>query len=382
MKKRLNPSIAIAAALTAGAGAWVLSGDLEQAKRYYAGETQTIDSDYEIRLGEASPEARTLVIDRRPSVRVRHSAALPHQRDITLLGQTDIIKDATVTAETSGQITRLEARKGQWLNKGDVILRIDMKDRLARLREAEARVRYETIGFEAARKLAGKKFQSEVRLAEEASELEEARAELASIELDIGHTIVRAPIGGFLETLPFGVGDYLDEGDAIVDIVDPNPLRVIAQVSERDVGAIAVGDKAKATTPGGGTYEGTIKFISRRAQELTRTFRVDIWFDNPDYKLRQGQTMEVTLNAGDGAAHKVSPAILTLDDAGRVGVKTVNGDSEVVFLPVTILSDGKDGMWLGGLPDTIRLITVGQEFVSDGQAVRAVDEGDTGDGTS
>jgi multidrug efflux system membrane fusion protein len=61
--------------------------------------------------------------------------------------------------------------------------------------------------------------------------------------------------------------------------------------------------------------------------------------------------------------------VLTLDDEGRVGVKIIDSSSRVRFLPVDLISDTPDGMWLGGLPDTIELITVGHEFVSVGQQV-------------
>ena len=68
----------------------------------------------------------------------------------------------------------------------------------------------------------------------------------------------------------------------------------------------------------------------------------------------------------------MSPAFLSLDDAGRVGIKMVDDDERVEFRPVTILDDGPEGVWLGGLPDEITVITVGHEFVQTGQVVTPV----------
>jgi multidrug efflux system membrane fusion protein len=48
----------------------------------------------------------------------------------------------------------------------------------------------------------------------------------------------------------------------------------------------------------------------------------------------------------------------------------ING--RVKFLPIMILSDGPDGAWVSGLPDRVNVITVGQQFVSDGQRVDSV----------
>jgi multidrug efflux system membrane fusion protein len=70
----------------------------------------------------------------------------------------------------------------------------------------------------------------------------------------------------------------------------------------------------------------------------------------------------------------MSPAALTLDDAGVIGVKTVDEKSLVHFYPVELVADGADGIWVGGLPREITIITVGQEFVLPGQTVIPVPE--------
>ena len=71
--------------------------------------------------------------------------------------------------------------------------------------------------------------------------------------------------------------------------------------------------------------------------------------------------------------HRVSPAILSLRDTGEIGVKAVDDDGRVRFLPARIVDSDNDGVWLAGLPETLLAITVGQEFVTEGQRVRAID---------
>jgi multidrug efflux system membrane fusion protein len=62
--------------------------------------------------------------------------------------------------------------------------------------------------------------------------------------------------------------------------------------------------------------------------------------------------------------------VLTLDDEGAMGVRTVE-NGEVKFYPVTIVSDSREGVWVTGLPAKVDVITVGQEFVVPGQKVNA-----------
>jgi multidrug efflux system membrane fusion protein len=53
-------------------------------------------------------------------------------------------------------------------------------------------------------------------------------------------------------------------------------------------------------------------------------------------------------------------------------VKVVDAEDEVQFLPVELISDTPDGMWLSGLPEVVNLITMGHEFVAVGQRVISV----------
>ena len=376
MKLPIKPSYAAATVLALVAIAWIFSGNLEQAKRHYG--FTAADPATEPAAGTAGDDKAAAGAGRPVKalamVRVRHMEALDRVREITVTGRTDVILDAEVTAETTGRIVEIAASKGAWLEKGDVILKLAMDDREAKLREAEARLAYERIGFEAAKKLTKKGFQSEVKLAQEESELAQARAELAAIKLDVERTTVRAPISGYLETLPINVGDYLKSGDKIVVMINPDPIRVVAQVSERDVPNLKAGDAAIARTVQGQDFAGAIRYVAQRADEATRTFRVDAWLENPDHVLRDGQTMEVLFQAGREKAHKVSAAVLTLNDAGEIGVKYVDGTNHVRFSKVRIIAHTPDGIWLGGLPDRVTLITVGQEFVSEGQLVQPVEE--------
>lgn len=290
MKLPLKPSYIAATVLALGAVAWIFSGNLEQAKRHY-GFTAADPTTAPVVGGAGDDKAAASAgrpVKALAMVRVRHMEALDRVREITVTGRTDVILDAEVTAETTGRIVEIAASKGAWLEKGDVILQLAMDDRDAKLREAEARLAYERIGFEAAKKLTKKGFQSEVKLAQEESELAQAKAELAAIKLDVERTTVRAPISGYLETLPINVGDYLKSGDKIVVMINPDPIRVVAQVSERDVPNLKAGDAAIARTVQGQDFAGAIRYVAQRADEATRTFRVDAWLENPDHVLRDG----------------------------------------------------------------------------------------------
>jgi len=68
-------------------------------------------------------------------------------------------------------------------------------------------------------------------------------------------------------------------------------------------------------------------------------------------------------------AHKIPPSILTLQDEGTIGVKTLDENNTVIFYPIQKVKDTIDGMWVSGLPNEINLIISGQEYVSLGQII-------------
>jgi membrane fusion protein, multidrug efflux system len=93
---------------------------------------------------------------------------------------------------------------------------------------------------------------------------------------------------------------------------------------------------------------------------------------NPAAKLRSGVSADIMIVPNRMIpAHKISPGILVLEDTGVVGVRVVQ-HGIARFLPVQVISDGPDGMWIAGLPEKADIIVVGQEFISNGERVKAV----------
>jgi membrane fusion protein, multidrug efflux system len=127
---------------------------------------------------------------------------------------------------------------------------------------------------------------------------------------------------------------------------------------------------------GGHEVEGTISYIGAVADDRTRTFPVEVEVPNSDRSMIENVTAEIRIPMPEVPAHKIEASLLSLSDDGTLGVKSVDADGLVDFHPVDILGDEDGGIWVGGLPETLTLITVGQEFVVAGQRVEAIDEAD------
>lgn len=307
-------------------------------------------------------------------VRVRDSVAVQHVDRLLLTGQTEPSRQATLRAETAGRVIEIGAPKGASVDEGGVIVRLESGDREARLAEAEALLQQRQIEYDAARKLTDKGFQSQTRLAEARAALEAARAQQRLAELDIERTELRAPFNGVLQERMVEVGDYVGIGDPVATFVDLDPLVAAGQVSEREIAGIARDIEGTARLVSGETASGPVRYVSSVGTEGTRTYRIELELPNPGNRLAAGMTTELRLPVRTVEAHAMSAAVLTLNDEGVVGVKSVDAENTVRFHPVQVVADGIDGIWVTGLPRSLRIITVGQEFVLPGQTVIPVPE--------
>lgn len=339
---------------------WVLSGSLSGDE---VGDT-----------GAAS--AVSTVEAPRSSVRVRTQSAEEVVRTIVVNGKTEPARVVEVSAETDGRVVAIGAERGTNVNAGGLIVRLDERDRKARLAQARATLKQREVEYAARERLKSDSYVSEAQLQEAVALLEGARTDVTRAELDLEYMIVRAPFDGALQERMVEVGDFVKAGDPIARFVDNRKLIVSADLSEFDAKHVRVGDGAAARLATGEEVRGTIRYVAPVADEATRTFTVELEVDNENGALRAGGTAELLIPAERLYAHRISPALLTLDDGGNVGLKIVNGNGEVEFVTADIALANGDGIWVAGLPQTATIITVGQGFVSAGALVDAVPESD------
>jgi len=349
----------ISAAITTAIALWLISGQIGNE-----------NSDPDIaQVAEQETEAR-------PGVRVRRQTAEEVTRTIAVNGRTAPARVVDINAETDGRIVAVGRERGDRLDRGDVIVRLDERDRHARLAQASATVKQRELEFAAREKLQGERYVSEAQLQEAAALLEAAKAELTRAELDINYMVIRAPFDGALQERYVEIGDFVKKADPIASFVDDRTLIVSASISEYDAHYIAKGKQGSAELATGEIVTGVVRYMAPVADEATRTFTVELAIDNSDGAYRAGMTAKLMIPGETVSAQRVSPSLLTLDDAGNLGIKTLNDAGVVEFHRADIVMSSSDGIWIAGLPHLTTLITVGQGFVNEGALVDAVPEDD------
>jgi membrane fusion protein, multidrug efflux system len=308
------------------------------------------------------------------TVAVRLSRTSPVERLLTLQGEVLPDQQVMIRAETEGRLVETPVPLGEPVEAGTVIARIGMDDRQARLRRAEASVRERETDHRGVAQLAREGFQAQLRVDTALAALEAAKADLESIRLDIERTELRAPIAGIVNRREAEVGDYVAVGAPVAEILENDPLKAIVDVPQHRIHQVKRGDTARVEFADGQVREGFVRHVSARADTATRTFRVEIEVPNPQRSLPSGTSVQVRIPVEEVMAHRISPALVTLDPEGRLGIKTVDAAGRVEFHAIDPMRADATGLWVAGLPEEVRIITIGQGFANVGEPVRVIAE--------
>ncbi len=319
--------------------------------------------------GEDVPASEGPVTKPVPVV-VFRSQAQETQGTLVIRGRTQANRNVKVASETTGRVISEALPSGSRVTAGQVLCRLNPGVRAAELAEVQASLAEARVEAAGAKQLKQKGFTAETTLKSAEARLQAAQARLDRVKWDIAQLDIIAPFDGVLESDTAEVGTLMTPGAICADVIDLTKVKVTGFVAEQEVDLLSLGQTATARLINGVTTEGQITFLSRMADEQTRTFAVEVTVENPGGAIRDGMTAELQVGLPPKTAHLLPQNALTLDDQGRMGVR-LNEDGIARFFAVQILSENVEGVWLSGLPEEAEVIVVGQEFVRDGRAITA-----------
>jgi multidrug efflux system membrane fusion protein len=363
MAFRIKGSHIIAIAMAAGLGYWMFTGEYQ-----IGGQTGTSEQSPPIAQREAE---RGLEL-----FKIRYVPLQSEQRSerILIRGRTQADAIVTVRAETAGVLEQRLVAKGDRVKAGDLVCVIERGIREAQLAQAKAQLAQAQSEYDSNAALRKKGFTSENKMNALGAALEAGKAGVAASELELKRTEVRANADGVVQDPIAEVGDMLTMGGACVTLIDTDPMLFTGQVSERDINKIKTGETALVKLISGQAAEGKVRYIALSADAQTRTFAVEIEIKGQS-DIRDGMTAEALIELPGTEAFRIAPSWVTLADDGTIGIRTVNVDDVVEFMPIKILAQEKDGFWISGPQNGQRIITLGQEYVVPGEKViSALDE--------
>lgn len=292
-----------------------------------------------------------------------------YEPTVSLRATTEPYRSVNMVAQIAGEISAVLVEEGTAVKKGQAICEISVEDRYFRLDQAKAQLDQSSIAYSGALKLKSGGFQSELAISKAKATLETAKANLKRAQLNVGHLKVVAPFDGIIETREVEIGDYVIPGKTCALIVDLDPLKVTALVNELEVSKVKLGNLASASIAGNTPLEAAVSYIAYRADPTTRSYRLEAVIKNTGKSIRAGLSARLEILTKGVQAHLIPASSILLNDQGGMTVRIVGTGNIAQSLPVIVLGETGSGIWVSGLPGSVNIITVGQNYVIDGEVI-------------
>lgn len=217
-------------------------------------------------------------------------------KDALLLpGETEAWHDVRLASEIDGIVERIDPREGQAVKEGQLIATIEVSALKAALDHAEASFELADKLYQRRKLLSERNVIAKEELDRSLNERTLALSNLRRAKVKYERGFLHSPINGLVNHLHVDIGEFVDRGDPVADLVNVDKIKININVPELDVRYLRVGQKAMVTVDAfsGRRLPGRIDFVAYKADPATKTFRVRVLIRNTDREIRPGMIARV-----------------------------------------------------------------------------------------
>lgn len=309
---------------------------------------------------------------------------------ITLVSRTNAIRSSKVVATVSGQVVKINANEGTRAKRGMPLVTVE-PDRFrfaldAKAAEAnQARVQSEAAmrNYQRSSGLFNQELVSESIIESDSADALAARerhrqleAERKRLAFDLASCTIKAPFSGFTGRKLVDVGEWVNPGTPVFELVDPSEIKVTVDLPERYFGQLTIGSPVGVSRSSDTSRArvGKVSGISPNAVEATHTFPVFVTVPNRDGYLGGGMLIRATLSL----KKKFTSLAVSKDAIVRDGLQTMVytvEENKAVRIPVLISSTSGDMVAISGrnLIEGSVVIVRGNERIFPGSEVKTAD---------
>ncbi|MBT4879102.1 MAG: efflux RND transporter periplasmic adaptor subunit [Alphaproteobacteria bacterium] len=304
------------------------------------------------------------------SVTTNISAITNHQKKYKIYGSAKAHKIISLKSEINGKVNNIYKNEGDIVKAGEVIFTLEPKQYKAEYAEAKAHYSSKKTTLKTTKELYKKGLSAKTILANHQADFKAAEAKLESAKIKLDNTEILAAFDGKIEEINIETGEII-EGyrTEMATLVNDNKILVHGFLAEKLISDVNLIEKIEVEFFSGLKKQAILNYISATSDAITKTYKIEVLVENNDNLIKDGMTVELSFTLKKIKAHKISSSALSLDDNGNIGVKIINHNNLVEFLPATIIGEEGEYIWLTDLPDVIEIITIGHGFVRNGDQV-------------
>ena len=356
----------LAALVVLGAStAWILTGEFSS-----VGSARTDPQPPASGTPEAAPDTGQRLVR---TVGVVTPPRREHARAIRISGTTEANRRSALASRTAGIVAELPVKQGSTVAAGDIVMRLDSEDKRSAVEMATAVLAQRQAELNAAERLASSGNMAKLQLDGARAALATALAQLDSANAELEKYVLRAPFDGLVDRVSVEEGSAIAQSAQVATVLDLDPILAVGQVNEQDLDDLKLGEAADVRLVNGTAVQGALRYVSRDANAQTRTYGIEVSIPNADRSIPAGMTTEITLRSDPVDAVFLPRSVVTLSQAGDLGIRIVGPDDKVGFVPIDLIDDTPTGLVLGGVPKDARIIVAGQDLVAEGDTVNPVE---------
>jgi membrane fusion protein (multidrug efflux system) len=274
--------------------------------------------------------------------------------------------------EVSGRIEAIRFRDGETVRRGVVLVELDSAVQRAELQQARANLTLAESNFRRTQDLFGRKFVSQSSLDDARAKLEVARAGLALAQAHLQRMQIRAPFDGVVGIRSVSPGDFVQDGDALINLEDIATLKLDFRLPELYLDRVRPGQALELSSDvlPGEIHSATVEAIDPLVDVQGRAVRLRASLANPEMRLRPGVFARVRLILAERAEVAVVPEAALVPAPGNTQFvyRVEHGKVQRVMVKTGQRRDAMVEVVEGLAPGAV-VVTAGQLKLRDGASV-------------
>jgi RND family efflux transporter MFP subunit len=232
-----------------------------------------------------------------PNVQVQQIQAGRFQHFIKIQGTAESDNNILIPAQSSGVVKKIHVREGQWVHKDQLLAELDGVILENTLSELEVNLTLARTVYERQNRLWEKNIGSEVQYLQAKTTMEALEKRMATVKEQYQLTKITAPIDGTVDEILLKEGEAAGAGYGTIRVVNPTDLKISANLSEKYMGKVRVGDSVKIEFPVSGVqFTSRIRAVSQVINSQNRTFPIEVALPRISDGIKPNMLAVLTIN--------------------------------------------------------------------------------------
>jgi membrane fusion protein (multidrug efflux system) len=294
---------------------------------------------------------------------------------VSAVGSLRAREQVSLTTEVSGRVVEMNLDAGSRVARGDLLLRLDDRQAMADLQEAQATLADAERQLERARRLQSNNSISQSQFDERRLNAEVAGARVAAARTRVDNHRIEAPFAGVVGLNDISMGAYLGAGAEVATLDSTDMMELSFAISEKFLGQIGMGQIVQGRSPAypDERFTGELVELGTRINELSRTLPVRALINNPDGKLRPGQFMSANLTLRQREAMIIPEQAVIIRGDETFVYLAEDGAAKRTSVELGTRSPGIVEV-ASGLSLEDQVIVTGQDRLSSGDRIEVVED--------